>query len=89
MDTITPPLEKAISIAGSEAKLAKLCGCAQQTINKLRHGKLSLDADWAIKIARAVNGAVPAEQLCASLASWKASTPDTLAPTPNGVETPC
>jgi len=63
MDTVTP-MDEAIFAAGSQARLAELIGCSQQTISKLRSGKIPLDAGWAIRIERAVDGAVLAENLC-------------------------
>jgi DNA-binding transcriptional regulator YdaS (Cro superfamily) len=55
--TESPAMERAIQIAGSEAKLAVLIGCSQVAVNKAkRRGKCS--AEMAVEIDRALKGAV-------------------------------
>jgi DNA-binding transcriptional regulator YdaS (Cro superfamily) len=51
--TEVSPIAAAITLAGSEAKLAALIGCSQPAINKLRKaGRVS--AEMAVKIEAAV-----------------------------------
>lgn len=58
----SPPIDRAIAIAGSEAKLALTTGWSQVGINKAkRRGRAS--AELAIAIHRATRGAVPASDL--------------------------
>lgn len=58
----TSPLERAIELAGSEAKLAAMIGCSQVAINKAKHrGKVSAEMSVAIEVA--LNGRVMRHQL--------------------------
>lgn len=56
------PIERAIEIAGSEAKLGAMTGYSQVAINKAKHrGKPT--ADMAVAIERALNGQVTRQQM--------------------------
>jgi len=55
-------IERAIVLFGTEAKLAKACGCPQQTINRAKqvdHASLLL----AMQLERATKGLVKAKQI--------------------------
>lgn len=56
------PLERAIRIAGSEAKLGEGIGVSQVAINKAKR-RNSVSAEMAIAIHRFTQGAVPASAL--------------------------
>lgn len=65
-----PPIERAIRIAGSEAKLAEKTGFSQPAINKAkRKGRASAELAKAIDVA--LNGEVTKEQLRPDL--WSAA----------------
>ncbi|MDP2410390.1 MAG: YdaS family helix-turn-helix protein [Pseudolabrys sp.] len=53
----TPPIERAIRRAGSEAKLAKLIGCSQVAINKAKH-RNRVSGEMAVAIDRAFDGEI-------------------------------
>lgn len=56
---IDPLIVAAIQKRGSQQALAEAMGVKQQTVSKLLHRKLRIDADHAIAIHRATAGAVP------------------------------
>jgi DNA-binding transcriptional regulator YdaS (Cro superfamily) len=62
MGTRRKLIERAIAIAGSEKKLGERCGCSQHKIWKAKVTE-KVDAELALKIERAVGGAVTAAQL--------------------------
>jgi DNA-binding transcriptional regulator YdaS (Cro superfamily) len=57
------PLERAIAIAGSEAKLGALIGKSQVAINKAKH-RSKVSAGMAVAIDRALGGRVTRHELC-------------------------
>lgn len=62
MDSVDSPIEQAIRIAGSEAKLGKGIGFSQVAINKAKHrGQAS--PKMALAIHRFTAGAVPASAI--------------------------
>lgn len=56
-------VKRAIEIAGSEAKLARLIGVSQPSINAAKH-KGAASARMAVAIERALNGSVTCAELC-------------------------
>lgn len=50
-------IQRAINIAGSQKKLADLCGVAQPTVWRWLHGG-GIDARYVMKIVSATNGRV-------------------------------
>jgi DNA-binding transcriptional regulator YdaS (Cro superfamily) len=56
------PIQRAIDIAGSEAKLGALIGCSQVAINKAKH-RGSVSAEMAVAIDRATEGKVSKSDL--------------------------
>lgn len=50
-------IQRAIDIAGSQKKLADLCGVAQPTVWRWLHGG-GIDARYVMKIVSATNGRV-------------------------------
>lgn len=56
------PIERAIEIAGSEAKLGALIGCSQVAINKAKH-RGSVSAEMAVAIDRVTEGKVSKSEL--------------------------
>lgn len=54
---------------GKQSLLAEKLGCAQQTVSKLLQGEIEIDPTWAVRLAIATDGAVPAVEVCPSLAS--------------------
>lgn len=68
----TPELiEKAVSIAGSQHRLAEVSGLSQQFISKLQRGERGVTAETALAIERATNGRVSRHDLRPDL--WPAS----------------
>lgn len=60
---MTTAIKRAIAVAGSEGRLAKLVGVSQPAINKAKNvGHTS--AALAVKIDAALAGAVSKEELC-------------------------
>jgi DNA-binding transcriptional regulator YdaS (Cro superfamily) len=57
------PIEKAISIIGSQMKLAHICGVSQVTVHKWLNGA-NVKPEHALKIERALNGAVRKQDIC-------------------------
>lgn len=57
------PVQKAIEIAGTQAELAKRCGVWQQTISKWLY-KGCVPFKSVEKVVVAINGQIPAEDLC-------------------------
>lgn len=79
-----PPIDRAIAIAGSEAKLASITGWSQVGINKAkRRGRAS--AELAIAIHRATDGHVSAAELRPDLFP-PGYSPPALAPQPEAAE---
>lgn len=58
----TALIERAIGLAGSEAKLAAKVGCSQVAINKAKR-RGSVSAEMAVEIERATEGGVTASAL--------------------------
>lgn len=58
---------KAIKIRGSQAELAKACGCSQQTISAVKTGQRGVKAELAHMIDLATSGQVPKHQLCPAI----------------------
>jgi len=58
-----PLVAEAITIAGSQAKLAEAAGCSQQAISFLLNGRMGMSAEMAVRLDRATGGRVPKEQL--------------------------
>lgn len=55
-------IQKAIDIAGSQKKLANLCGVAQPTVWRWLHGG-GIDARYVMKIVSATNGKIKAAEI--------------------------
>ncbi|WP_432518845.1 helix-turn-helix domain-containing protein [Klebsiella pneumoniae] len=55
-------IQKAIDIAGSQKKLADLCGVAQPTVWRWLHGG-GIDARYVMKIVSATNGKIKAAEI--------------------------
>lgn len=51
-------IEQAVSLLGSQAKLANAAGCSQQYISLLLQGKTGLSAEKAIDFERATDGKI-------------------------------
>lgn len=60
-------IQKAIDIAGSQKKLADLCGVAQPTVWRWLHGG-GIDARYVMKIVSATNGKIKAAEIRPDLA---------------------
>lgn len=71
--TVSDLIQKAISLLGSEAKLAAACGVSQPAINSAKQAG-SVSAKLAKKIESATGGAVQKHELC----------PDVFDPPPYG-----
>lgn len=69
----TASIERAIDLAGSEAKLAAKVGCSQVAINKAKH-RGSVSAEMALSIERATGGVVTASELRPDL--WPEREPE-------------
>jgi plasmid maintenance system antidote protein VapI len=69
-----PLIEEAIEMAGSQADLAALCGCAQQHISKLLNKEVSITAEMAVKIEKATEGRIPRWQARPDL--WTPADPE-------------
>ncbi|HBR1026801.1 helix-turn-helix domain-containing protein [Klebsiella quasipneumoniae] len=68
-------IQKAIDIAGSQKKLADLCGVAQPTVWRWLHGG-GIDARYVMKIVSATNGKIKAAEIRPDLAQLlSANTP--------------
>lgn len=65
-------IEKAVSIAGSQQKLADLCGVTQPTVWRWVHGG-GMDARYVMAIARATNGRVKPQEIRPDLAELLAA----------------
>ncbi|POP44949.1 transcriptional regulator [Superficieibacter electus] len=59
---ISEPIDIAISCAGSQGALAKLCGVSQATVWKWRHGK-RVKAEHVLRIVAAAGGQISAHQI--------------------------
>lgn len=59
----TSPLERAIELAGSEAKLGAGIGFSQVAINKAKRRGGSVSAEMALKIDHFLHGGVSASEL--------------------------
>ncbi|MDM3332423.1 helix-turn-helix domain-containing protein [Citrobacter sp. Cb127] len=60
-------IQRAVSIAGSQKKLADLCGVAQPTVWRWLHGG-GIDARYVMQIVNATNGKVKATEIRPDLA---------------------
>ncbi|MEL0553501.1 MULTISPECIES: helix-turn-helix domain-containing protein [Raoultella] len=60
-------IQKAIDIAGSQKKLADLCGVAQPTVWRWLHGG-GIEARYVMKIVSATDGKVKAAEIRPDLA---------------------
>lgn len=60
-------IQQAIDIAGSQKKLADLCGVAQPTVWRWLHGG-GIDARYVMKIVSATNGKIKAAEIRPDLA---------------------
>lgn len=56
-------IKKAISIVGSQSKLAKVCGKTQTSVWKWLHNKADVSAELVPLIVEATNGAVKAYEI--------------------------
>lgn len=64
-----PHIAAAIAACGGkQSLLAERLGCAQQTVSKLLLCEIEIDPTWAVRIAQATRGAVPATVSCPALA---------------------
>lgn len=61
-------IEKAISLIGTQARLAEICKVKQASVSKWK-AKGAAPAEHAIAIEKATDGEVTCEQLCPS-AEW-------------------
>lgn len=72
-----PHIAAAIAACGGkQSLLAERLGCAQQTVSKLLLGEIEIDPTWAVRIARASKGAVPAATACPALADAIKTDPE-------------
>ncbi|MDU1029339.1 MAG: YdaS family helix-turn-helix protein [Clostridiales bacterium] len=55
-------IQRAIDIAGSQKKLADLCGVSQPTVWRWLHGG-GIDSGYVMKISDATNGKVKTEEI--------------------------
>lgn len=62
-------IQKAIDEAGSQQKLADLCGVSQPTVWRWLHGG-GIEASYAIKIANATGGKIKATDIRPDLARF-------------------
>jgi DNA-binding transcriptional regulator YdaS (Cro superfamily) len=83
MDGQTAAIERAIELAGSEAKLGDGIGFSQVAINKAKR-RGSVSAEMALAIHRFLRGAVPASSLRPDL--WQ--SPDDVPLAPNAAPQP-
>jgi DNA-binding transcriptional regulator YdaS (Cro superfamily) len=60
-------IQRAIDIAGSQKKLADLCGVAQPTVWRWLHGG-GIDARYVMKIVSATDGKIKAPEIRPDLA---------------------
>ncbi|WP_227135722.1 transcriptional regulator [Kosakonia radicincitans] len=60
-------IQQAIDVAGSQKKLANLCGVSQPTVWRWLHGG-GIEASYAIKIAKATDGKIKAIDIRPDLA---------------------
>ncbi|HEP0813073.1 TPA: helix-turn-helix domain-containing protein [Enterobacter chengduensis] len=60
-------IQRAIDIAGSQKKLADLCGVAQPTVWRWLHGG-GIDARYVMKIVSATDGKIKATEIRPDLA---------------------
>lgn len=58
MKAFAPHIERAVSIKGSQAKLAKDMGCSQQYISWLLKDADRISANMAVAVERATDGEV-------------------------------
>ncbi|MCT2785241.1 helix-turn-helix domain-containing protein [Klebsiella aerogenes] len=65
-------IQKAIDIAGSQKKLADLCGVAQPTVWRWLHGG-GIDARYVMKIVSATSGKIKAAEIRPDLAQLLSS----------------
>lgn len=60
-------IQKAVAIAGSQKKLADLCGVSQPTVWRWLHGG-GIDVSFIKKVVKATNGKVKAQDIDPELA---------------------
>ncbi|WP_131194051.1 YdaS family helix-turn-helix protein [Lichenihabitans psoromatis] len=74
VETRNTIIERAIvEGGGSQAELARRCGCAQQHISKLLNGEVAISAGLAMAITRATDGRVRIADLMPDLVEAVAS----------------
>lgn len=76
--SIATEIEKAVKLAGSEAKLGRAAGFSQVAINKAKH-RGSVSAEMAAGIDRATGGAISKETLRPDLFGAPPNSSDALA----------
>lgn len=57
-----PQVARAIEICGSQPALAEKLRCRQQTVSKMLNREIPVSAEYALLIADATAGAVPANE---------------------------
>jgi DNA-binding transcriptional regulator YdaS (Cro superfamily) len=62
-----PLVERAIKIVGTQADLAKILGCVQQTVSKMLTCEINVSAEHALLIERETKGQVTVRELCPHL----------------------
>lgn len=63
MTTFRPHIESAISITGSQVKLAEAMGCSQQYISWLLKEAKQISAEMALKVEAATGGEISRKHL--------------------------
>lgn len=66
-------IQRAVNIAGSQQKLADLCGVKQPTVWRWLHGG-GIDAKYVLAITRATNGQVKPYEIRPDLADLLAAS---------------
>ncbi|MDN5680117.1 MAG: helix-turn-helix domain-containing protein [Ewingella sp.] len=66
-------IKKAVSITGSQQKLASLCGVKQPTVWRWLHGG-GIDARYVMRIVKATEGEVKADEIRPDLADLLAAS---------------
>ncbi len=66
-------IQKAVAIAGSQQKLASLCGVKQPTVWRWLHGG-GIDAKYVAAIVKATGGRIKARELRPELADLLAAS---------------
>lgn len=73
MDAKHPLVAEAITIVGSQAKLAKAAGVSQQSISFLLNRQMGMSAEMAVRLERATGGRVSKERLRPDLFSTESA----------------